>query len=1685
MARLGTVAHTSQTVDRELVRLFDLSLDLFCVAGFDGYLKRVNRAFERTLGYTQEELLSRPFLELVHPDDVQSAIDALDALATGKDVVGFEGRVISADRSIRWLEWNTRARPQEGVLYGVARDVTDRHEMTAELDALRRVATLVARAVEPEEVFRAVAGEVGTLLGSDISVVSRFEDDGTATVLGVVGWPDAEGVRVEVEPGYPLYDVRETRRSARFDTDNPTAEGMPKLVRSLGVRSAVASPILVEGELWGTIAAASLESSLPPGAEQRLSEFTALLATAIANTQAREQVTALADEQAALRRVATLVASESSPEAIFQAVTEEAARVLDTEAVGMLRFEADAEAATLVAQSETPWEPPPLGTRFTLEGQNLVNELLRTGEAARADDWTNATGSVAAMASVLGVRSSVATPIVVEGRLWGTMVAVTSQSEALPADTESRLGQFTELVATAIANAEARPEVARLAEEQAALRRVATLVAQGVPSAQIFPAVSKEVERLFRLKPGSSDVAAVIRFDPGPEFVLVGASRHAEELPLGSRWPPKDLYASTRVLRTGRSARVDEHELASAGGSDATFLLRHGYLSQVACPISVEGGPWGAITMNSAGELPADTEKRLESFTELVATAISNAESRGALARLAAEQAALRRVATLVAENVTAEELFSAVALEVSNVLEVSDVMLERYELGRTTVMLASRDESSFPIWSRWPLDGPSIASTVFDTGRPARINDYSNLDGTIAQAVRSSPMKSAVGVPITVQGTVWGVMTAGVRGDEPLPAGSEERLGRFTELVATALSNAESRDSVARLLDEQAALRRVATLVARGVRPAEMFSAVTAEVARVVDVPAVSVVRYEADGTATELSSFSEVGPLFPVGTRLSLEGTNVLRLIRESSEAARIDDYSGLEGEIADFVRRSEIRSRVGIPIVAAGRLWGAMVVSDTERLPDRTESRLADFTELLATAIANAESREAVERLADEQAALRRIATLVAQGVPMADVFSAVSDEVSRLFGFEMKTSDVATVVRFDPGPECVLVGASKSIEGLPRWSRWEPKDLYVSTRVLRTGRSARVDESELVAVGGPDAEALRRQHLLSQVASPIVVEGRLWGAMTMNADEELPPDTEERLEKFTELVATAIANAESREGLQELAGEQAGLRRVATLVADQAAPDVIFAAVAEELAAIFGADRCAVGRYEFDHSMTVVAYWSTDEAKVPAGTRIDLQGDEVTAAVLESGRPLRINDHEAISSPLIEYARQLGPLPNTTVAAPIFVEGQLWGFIFMSAMTVDFPDETETRVMRFTELVATAIANTASREALSQLVDEQAALRRVATLVAQGAQPGDVFAAVAAEVGRLVSIDGTRILRYEADGTATVIAGWSNLVRVPELEIGARVPLDGETVATLVFRSGEPARVESYASLGGSLSPALREAGIQSAVGAPIAVEGRLWGVMAAGSLQPEPLPVGTEDRLAKFTELVAIAIANAESRAELTASRARIVTASDEARRRIERDLHDGAQQRLVSLGLQLRGLGQEVPKELEDFEERVCRVASEIDDVIDELREMSRGIHPAILSEGGLAPALRTLSRRAPVPVELDLGPETRLPEPIEVAAYYVVSEALTNAAKHADASRARVAIERQDGRIRLSIDDDGIGGADASHGSGLIGLRDRVEALGGSFSVLSPTGDGTVITVELPLTDDPLHPAT
>jgi signal transduction histidine kinase len=373
-----------------------------------------------------------------------------------------------------------------------------------------------------------------------------------------------------------------------------------------------------------------------------------------------------------------------------------------------------------------------------------------------------------------------------------------------------------------------------------------------------------------------------------------------------------------------------------------------------------------------------------------------------------------------------------------------------------------------------------------------------------------------------------------------------------------------------------------------------------------------------------------------------------------------------------------------------------------------------------------------------------------------------------------------------------------------------------------------------------------------------------------------------------------------------------------------------------------------------------------------------------------------------------------------------------------------------------------------------EELTLLVEEHAVLRRVATLVAHGAPPAEIFEAVIAEVGRLISADAAALSRYETDGTLTTIGGWSRAEGY--FPVGTRHAVTAGTLGSLILDTRRAGRIDSYADAVGSLADFVRGRGWRSAVGSPIIVEDRLWGVVGVASTSDRPLPPDTERRLAEFTELVATAIANAQSREELTVSRARLVATADATRLRIERDLHDGAQQRLVSLALELRAAQAAVPAELHELRAELSRVVDGLTSVVEDLREIARGIHPAMLAEGGLRPALKALARRSAIPAELDVRVPQRLPEPVEVAAYYVVSEALTNAAKHAHASVVHVAAEAQERVLRVSVRDDGLGGADPARGSGLLGLKDRAEAIGGTLSLESPPGGGTSLQIMLPL---------
>jgi GAF domain-containing protein len=1198
-------------------------------------------------------------------------------------------------------------------------------------------------------------------------------------------------------------------------------------------------------------------------------------------------------EQSALRRIAMIVARGPQPRELYAVVAEEVGRVVDAPSVGVVRYASDGTA--IVCGAFPPRDPLfGVGTRLSLDGANVLSLVHDHAEPARVENYDELEGEIAEAVRRSGMRSSVGAPMVVAGHVWGAIVV--SNTAQLPESTEARLDEFTELLAAAIANTEARVALAQLADEQAALRRVATLVAKEDVPERVFAKVAEETGRLLG---GVECTLLRNEHDGAATNVGTWGEKISAVFPLEARFFPDGDGVAATVLRTGRPQRIDDYSTVS--DPIARSARDRGIESSVGCPIMVRGAIWGAIVVGTTGaeSFPPETETRLAQLGDLVATAVANAEARREIVRLADEQTALRRVATLVAEGAAPEALFRAVTEEVALVVGHPTVTLSHHHADASFTVVAETNNPGFPVGSRWPLDGPSLAATIHETGRAARIDDYSKLGGEVAAAMHGSSLIAAVGSPIVVDGKVWGHISVAAKGAEPLPAGTEQRLLDFTELISTAISNAESRDALARLVDEQAALRRVATLVARDASPVEVFNAVAMEVGTLLNTDITVVGRYDGDGAATATGSWSSSPGGVPVGTRSALGGRNVLTLVAETERPARVEGYDDASGEASEIARSHGWSSSIAAPIIVEGRLWGVMLVAtqQPERFPAGAEERLAAFTDLVATALANAEAHDEVLRFGEEQAALGRVATLVAAGATPEQVFRSVVDEASSLLGLEL-----VAFGRFDGDDTATIIAASAEYPVAPG-TTWSLKDPSVIATVARTKRAARIDDYG--GLKGETARVARSGGFRSAIGAPLTVEGRVWGAViaTSTDPEPIPERSEIRLGQFTELVATAVANAEARQALERVAAEQATLRRIATLVARGVQSEKLFAAVAEETEATFRAPT-AVMRFEHDPPRAILLGVST-ETDLPREMRWELVEGMASFEVYRTGRPVRLS------------------------AGPEY---------------------------------------------------------------------------------------------------------WSSRER-PVAEMGHGL-------------------------------------GIVSRVSCPILVEGTVWGAIAVNSR--EELPPDTAERLEKFTELVTTAIANAEGKSELAASRRRIVAAADEARRRIERDLHDGIQQRLIALTFRARAMTRRPPDELPVI---AAELSEGLKDVSEELREVSRGIHPTILVEAGLGPALRALARRSNVPVDVDVRLDERLPAPVEAAAYYIASEALTNVEKHAHANVVQLTAALENGILTLDVRDDGIGGVDSARGSGILGLTDRVEALGGTISITSPPRGGTTLSVRLPST--------
>ncbi len=1038
-----------------------------------------------------------------------------------------------------------------------------------------------------------------------------------------------------------------------------------------------------------------------------------------------------------------------------------------------------------------------------------------------------------------------------------------------------------------------------------------------------------------------------------------------------------------------------------------------------------------------------------------------------ALESLVDEQAALSRVAVAVATEKQPEILFDIVTEALGRLLGADAANLVRF----------APDSVEGHIVGKWSEPGVAIGeqgttvimdggplTRVHRTGKPARGGiDDPDISPRLRQRLIELGVTSVVAAPIEVSGELWGSIVVSVTSDKAFPEGAEERIGKFAALVSVALANAETLAALSTLAAEQAALSRVAVAVATE-EPDGLFDVVTQEVALRLGADGANLIRFdprdELEGVVVGTWSNYEA-EIAPVGTRVRTTGGPVTR-VRQTAQPARghIDDPDIIPSPLVDRLREHGVRSIVAAPIVVSGALWGAVMLStnDDRRFSADAEARIAQFTNLVAVALANAEAHEQLSTLAEEQAALSRVAVAVATEEQRDRLFNIATEEIGRLFG-----ARAAAIVRFlDDPDEAELVGAWEPHSDSPvELGARLPYRGGAATVVRRTGRAARVDLENT-----PDdvRREMEAGGVTSGVAAPIVVSGRPWGATTISIDgsDRFQPDAEERLEKFTRLVAVALANAQAREELAELAEEQAALRRVAVAAATEA-PERLFDVVTEETARFFGAKRGSLVRYLDEGHVEVVGIWEADgEHERRVGDRFPLLGGAVTR-VKETGRPARF-DHD--------YDQD--DTPRQMVAAPIVVAGELWGAASISSpLPHTFSPGVEERLEKFTGLVAVALANAQANRSLATLAEEQSALNRVALAVATQESPDRLFNVVSEEVGRLLGARSAATVRYVPGKDESVIVGGWALDERFAVDVGARLPFQGGAIER-VAHTGHPARVDLEKERP-TVRDAMSSTDVSSHVAAPIVVTGQLWGATSVSVGPPDRFPPDSEERLGKFTGLVALALANAEARKQLTASRARIVQAGDAARRRLERNLHDGAQQRLVTLSLTLRLAQARLHDDPAAAQELLEASSVELASALEELRELARGLHPAILSDRGLEAALEALATRTPVPVKLDHLPEGRLPPPVEAAAYYVVAESLTNVAKYADASSARVKVEQRNGYAIVEVEDDGVGGVDITHGSGLRGLADRVEALDGRLIVSSEAGRGTRVRAEIP----------
>ena len=692
------------------------------------------------------------------------------------------------------------------------------------------------------------------------------------------------------------------------------------------------------------------------------------------------------------------------------------------------------------------------------------------------------------------------------------------------------------------------------------------------------------------------------------------------------------------------------------------------------------------------------------------------------------------------------------------------------------------------------------------------------------------------------------------------------------------------------------------------------------------------------------------------------------------------------------------------------------------------------------------------DSLRALAQERAALLRVAELVARAAPPAEVFATVVTEASRLL-----SGQAMTLTHFE-GPGELAVVASRNGPA-PVGDRVLFEADTLPERVLRCAAVVRVDDY----TDEPDAVLAASYGLGAAVSVPVTVSGAVWGMLTATSPSEpLPLGTEDRLAQFAQLIAVTIGNSQANTDFRALANEQAALRRIAELSARGTSAEEVLRAVAVEGSRLSGADFTTVLRYEADGSTEVMALDGAPIG-VAIGMRAPGSGTGAVQRLWRTGRAARVDNLAEVSGQWPQIARRAAF--TASVAAPILLQGALWGALVVVSRDQPLPHGIEHHLVRFADQVGIAISAVDARLRLHALADEQAALRRVAECVARGSTPDEVFVAVTNEASALLGDLGVALMLYDNAG-AVVVATCNS-----PAPVGLHVPFSAGTAVNQMFRTGRPAHVDTYEDT--SLAGIAREVGITSSTAVPITVEGQVRAALVSSNIAPATRAAAAA-RLAQFGELAAVAIANAETRAKLTASRARVVATADETRRRLQRDVHDGAQQRLVHalIALKMARTTVDVGSAASEFVEEAL---TNVERASSELRDIVHGILPRSLTHSGLRTGLESLVSGVTLPVDVRVT-SPRLPAAVETTAYFIVAESLTNAVKHAKAQRVRLSVDLHEDTLVIEIRDDGVGGADPNRGSGLTGLLDRVAAADGSLTIISAPGGGTVVRAELPV---------